>query len=83
MRRENLADDVAGFLTFFNHPDDVAIPEGPSRHTRRRLVLPIYYRTGGDEQKYADQPPITLHNTSTTRQAGVRDFSNGHAAKFG
>jgi len=69
MRRENLADNLIGFLTLFDHPDHVAIPERSELRTRRRLALPANDRAAGDEQKYADQPPIPVHNTPTSREA--------------
>jgi hypothetical protein len=70
MRRENLADNLIRFLTFFDHPDHVAIPERSELCAHSRLALPINDRAAGDEQKYADQPPIPVHNTPTTREAG-------------
>jgi hypothetical protein len=69
IRRENPADDLIRFLTLFDHPDHVAIPERSELRTRSRLALPINDRAGGDEQKYANQPPIPVHNTPTTREA--------------
>jgi hypothetical protein len=82
MRRENLADNLIRLLTLFDHPDHVAIPERSKLRTRRSLPLPVNDRAAGDEQKYANQPPIPVHDTPT-REGWTRSFSNGHAAKFG